>query len=72
MLHMTGSVEPLCCYVLLSVALAASDLYDASMLCLAGADLSPPEQTLLVQQGGTLAFEGNQTIFRHDDSGILK
>lgn len=27
---------------------------------------------LLVQQGGTICFNGTETIFRHDDSGILK
>ena len=25
-----------------------------------------------MQQGGTLAFDGTDIIFRHDDSGILK
>eukprot|EP00200_Dunaliella_tertiolecta_P001174 CAMPEP_0202363252 /NCGR_PEP_ID=MMETSP1126-20121109/15128_1 /ASSEMBLY_ACC=CAM_ASM_000457 /TAXON_ID=3047 /ORGANISM="Dunaliella tertiolecta, Strain CCMP1320" /LENGTH=277 /DNA_ID=CAMNT_0048957645 /DNA_START=242 /DNA_END=1075 /DNA_ORIENTATION=+ len=35
-------------------------------------DLSPPQQSLLTQQGGTIAFEGENTVFRHDDSGILK
>ncbi len=38
----------------------------------AGAELSPPNQDLLVQQGGTIAFDGTDTIFRHDDAGILK
>lgn len=38
----------------------------------AGKDLSPPNEELLVQQGGTLAFDGTDIIFRHDDSGILK
>jgi hypothetical protein len=27
---------------------------------------------LLVQQGGTLLFKGTQTLWRHNDSGILK
>ncbi|KAG1676150.1 hypothetical protein FOA52_004990 [Chlamydomonas sp. UWO 241] len=36
------------------------------------AELSPPNEELLVQQGGTVAFEGTDTMFRHDDSGILK
>ncbi|KAK9812732.1 hypothetical protein WJX72_002816 [[Myrmecia] bisecta] len=35
-------------------------------------ELSPPKQELLTQQGGTLVFNGAQTVFRHDDSGILK
>jgi len=35
-------------------------------------ELSPPNQALLTQQGGTLAFDGTEVIFRHDDSGILK
>lgn len=38
----------------------------------AGTDLSPPNQQLLVQQGGTVVFNGEQTIFRQDDTGILK
>lgn len=35
-------------------------------------ELSPSRQDLLTQQGGALAFAGEDTIFRHDDSGILK
>ena len=38
----------------------------------AGAELSPPNTALLTQQGGTVVFDGTDTIFRHDDSGILK
>ncbi|KAJ9511220.1 hypothetical protein QJQ45_017184, partial [Haematococcus lacustris] len=34
--------------------------------------LSPPNQALLTQQGGTLAFDGQDVIFKHVDSGILK
>eukprot|EP00877_Chromochloris_zofingiensis_P011333 jgi/Chrzof1/6453/Cz18g11140.t1 len=34
--------------------------------------LSPPDTNLLVQQGGTLAFDGQDLIFKHEDSGILK
>ncbi|KAJ9511517.1 hypothetical protein QJQ45_029825 [Haematococcus lacustris] len=34
--------------------------------------LSPPNQALLTQQGGTLAFDGQEVIFKHVDSGILK
>lgn len=35
-------------------------------------ELSPAKDTLLTQQGGTIAFEGTDTLFRFDDSGILK
>eukprot|EP00955_Chlamydomonas_euryale_P084783 364003-Chlamydomonas_euryale.AAC.31 len=35
-------------------------------------DLSPENEVLLTQQGGTVVFEGMNTLFRHDDSGILK
>ncbi|GAX81819.1 hypothetical protein CEUSTIGMA_g9247.t1 [Chlamydomonas eustigma] len=35
-------------------------------------ELSPPDQSLVVQQGGTVVLDGTETIFRHDDSGILK
>jgi hypothetical protein len=37
-----------------------------------GGELSPPNPALLTQQGGTLAFQGRNTIFRQDDTGILK
>lgn len=39
---------------------------------LAGGELCPSEERLLTQQGGAIVFEGTSTIFRHDDSGILK
>lgn len=35
-------------------------------------ELSPPNENLLTQQGGTVVFRGSETVFRHDDSGILK
>lgn len=35
-------------------------------------ELSPADQSLLTQQGGTLAFNGNEVIYRTNDSGILK
>lgn len=38
----------------------------------AGGELSPADPNLLVQQGGTLLLRGNQTLWRHNDSGILK
>lgn len=41
------------------------------MMC-AGSDLAPPNEALLTQQGGCVAFEGQATLFRHDDAGILK
>eukprot|EP00879_Flechtneria_rotunda_P025975 GHRR01027642.1.p1 GENE.GHRR01027642.1~~GHRR01027642.1.p1 ORF type:complete len:151 (+),score=48.13 GHRR01027642.1:67-453(+) len=34
--------------------------------------LSPPDANLLTQQGGALVFEGQQVLFKHMDSGILK
>ena len=41
-------------------------------LSAAGSELSPPREDLLTQQGGTVAFSGEDTMFRHSDSGILK
>jgi hypothetical protein len=38
----------------------------------AGGDLSPPNEDLLTQQGGTVAFRGTELVFKHADSGILK
>ena len=37
----------------------------------AGGSLSPPKTALLTQQGGTLLFKDEDTIFRQDDAGIL-
>jgi hypothetical protein len=34
--------------------------------------LSPKDERLLTQQGGALVMRGIETVFRHDDSGILK
>ncbi|MEW5308289.1 MAG: hypothetical protein WDW38_000259 [Sanguina aurantia] len=34
--------------------------------------LSPAKESLLTQQGGTIAFQDANLLFRHDDSGILK
>ncbi|CAL5228424.1 g11558 [Coccomyxa viridis] len=34
--------------------------------------LCPKNEELLTQQGGCLVFRGEDVIFRHDDSGILK
>ena len=34
-------------------------------------ELCPPNEDLLTQQGGVLAFNGPQAIFRHADRGIL-
>ena len=39
---------------------------------LAGGQLCPENEELLTQQGGCLVFRGEEVIFRHDDSGILK
>lgn len=38
----------------------------------AGGQLCPEKEELLTQQGGCLVFRGEDVIFRHDDSGILK
>jgi hypothetical protein len=35
-------------------------------------ELCPPNEQLLVQQGGTLVFLGTQLVLQHRDSGILK
>ena len=40
--------------------------------CVAGGSLSPPNPALLTQQGGTLLFKDEDTVFRQDDAGILK
>ena len=42
------------------------------MVAAAGGALSPPNSVLLTQQGGTLLFRDETTLFRQDDSGILK
>lgn len=34
--------------------------------------LSPPNTSLLTQQGGTLLLQDEQTVFRQNDAGILK
>lgn len=34
--------------------------------------MSPPETRLLTQQGGSLVFDGQDVVFKHVDSGILK
>ena len=39
---------------------------------MAGGQLCPENAELLTQQGGCLVFRGEDVIFRHDDSGILK
>jgi hypothetical protein len=39
---------------------------------LAGSELSPPNDELLTQQGGSLVFRGRTVLFWHADSGILK
>ena len=38
----------------------------------AGQQLCPGNEELLTQQGGCLVFAGQDVVFRHDDSGILK
>lgn len=38
---------------------------------LVGEELCPPNEDLLTQQGGTIAFDGQMTTFRHSDRGIL-
>ncbi|KAG2483176.1 hypothetical protein HYH03_017968 [Edaphochlamys debaryana] len=35
-------------------------------------ELSPPDETLLTQQGGSLVFSGDAVLFKHVDSGILR
>lgn len=37
-----------------------------------GSDLSPPNSELLTQQGGTLVLSGQDLLYKHVDSGILK
>ena len=46
--------------------------HDCAVLCCAGAALCPPNTALLTQQGGCLAFEGTNVLFKHVDMGILK
>ena len=50
----------------------SSLLFSSWLLTYPGSELSPPNTELLVQQGGTVVFSSTDTIFRHDDSGILK
>jgi hypothetical protein len=38
----------------------------------AGGEMSPAETRLLTQQGGSLVFSGEEVVFKHVDSGILK
>jgi hypothetical protein len=38
----------------------------------AGSELAPSNEKLLTLQGGCIVFEGQNTLFRHADSGILK
>ena len=35
-------------------------------------ELCPPQTNLLTQQGGCLVFRGEEVVFKHVDSGILK
>lgn len=35
-------------------------------------ELAPANERLLTQQGGCLVFDGQRTVFRHADAGILK
>ncbi|GAQ86414.1 hypothetical protein KFL_002870180 [Klebsormidium nitens] len=35
-------------------------------------EMSPPETRLLTQQGGSIVFDGEDVVFKHVDSGILK
>ena len=44
----------------------------AALWCCAGNSLCPENTALLTQQGGTLLFQDEQTVFRQDDAGILK
>mmetsp|Transcript_4455 Transcript_4455/g.7425 ORF Transcript_4455/g.7425 Transcript_4455/m.7425 type:complete len:299 (+) Transcript_4455:20-916(+) len=52
--------------------LATLRLFNMQAVLTNWAELSPPNEALLTQQGGTLAFNGEETIFRYNDSGILK
>jgi hypothetical protein len=38
----------------------------------AGSELAPSNAKLLTLQGGCIAFDGPNTVFRHADSGILR
>ena len=46
--------------------------FTSVVLVRAGSQLAPREERLLTQQGGALVLRGKQTVYRHDDSGILK
>ena len=52
--------------------ISASIKHIAKPLAGAGSELSPRDERLLTQQGGALVLRGTETVFRHDDSGILK
>jgi hypothetical protein len=38
----------------------------------AGGGLAPSDERLLTQQGGCIAFEGREVVYRHADTGILR
>jgi hypothetical protein len=74
---------PLCANATLAVLPAAhcgclsstgtAEHFAAAVCCgCAGGELSPADTQLLVQQGGTLVCKGQQVVYRHNDSGILK
>jgi hypothetical protein len=52
--------------------LATLRLYNMNTVLGNWKDLAPTNTRLLTQQGGCIAFDGQQTIFRHADTGILK
>lgn len=42
------------------------------LICFSGSKLGPEKTALLTQQGGTILFQGESTVLRQDDAGILK
>ncbi|KAI7838571.1 hypothetical protein COHA_007643 [Chlorella ohadii] len=52
--------------------LATLRLYNMNTVLGNWKDLAPTNTRLLTQQGGCIAFDGQTTIFRHADTGILK
>ncbi|KAL4433831.1 hypothetical protein ABPG75_000272 [Micractinium tetrahymenae] len=52
--------------------LATLRLFNMNLVLSHWNKLAPANERLLTQQGGCLVFEGQRTVFRHADTGILK
>ena len=52
--------------------LATLRLFNMASVLSNWGSLIPEKEELLLQQGGTIVFDGHATVFRHADSGILR